>query len=270
MKWKKRGKGVIMIRNAFAGLLLALFAIPAANALNPCTTQSNSGNYMIYVDPVTFASTGANQRLFLDRLRFAVESNVQELRQKLLEDRSRVPNMPQVVVIPCDPQRTPQQSIDFTKTELKSLDEFGVVLELWGLVLDATGRGQVGYALVSATSQKLANPAIYTVNRVLGSNAESVQKAFSKDPVLVAYATIAVGTRMFQNSDFSSASSYLCGGAVKLSKVIAGALKAHPDLIFVAEQKDLLSATLDLRDKALRAAGTPPSAESTCPVEKTQ
>lgn len=259
-----------MIRNAFTGLLLAVFASPVATALNPCTSQSNSGNYMIYVDSVTFASSDGNQRIFLDRLRFAVESNVQELRQKLLEDRSRVPNLPQVVVIPCDPQRTPQQRIDFTKTELESLDEFGVVLELWGLVLDTSGNGQVGYALVSATSQKLANPAIYTVNRVLGSNAESVQKVFSKDPVLVAYATIAVGTRMFQNSDFSSAGSYLCSGAVKLSKVITGAQKAHPDLIFVTEQKNLLSATLELRKKALQAAGAPGSAESSCPVEKIQ
>lgn len=259
-----------MIKYPFTGLLLALFATPGATALDPCTTKSDPGSYMIYVDPVTFASAGANQGIFLDRLRFAVESNVKELRQKLLADRSRVPNMPQVVVIPCDPLRKPQQRADFTKTELKTLDQFGVVLELWGLVLDTNGHGQVGYALVSATSQKLANPAIYTVDRVLGSNAESVQKAFSKDPVLIAYATIAVGTRMFQNRDFSSASSYLCTGAVKLSKVVADVQKTNNDVIFVTEQKTLLAATLDLRNKALQAAGTPPSSESTCPVERTQ
>jgi hypothetical protein len=258
-----------MIKFAFTGVL-ALLATSGATALNPCTTEENSGNYMIYVDPVTLASSAANQGIFLDRLRFAVETNVQELRQKLVEDRSRVPDMPQVVVITCAPQRKPQQRTDFTKTELKTLDQFGVVLELWGLVLDTSGNGQVGYALVSATSQKLADPAIYTLNRVLGSNPESVQKAFSKDPVLVAYATIAVGTRMFQNSDFASASSYLCTGAVKLSKVVAGVQKANTDSIFVIEQKTLLSATLDLRNKALQAAGTPPSSESTCPLEKTQ
>ena len=72
-----------MIRNAFAGLLLALFATPAATALNPCTTQSNSGNYMIYVDPVTFASTGANQRLFLDRLRGFKRDRILKKIQKL-------------------------------------------------------------------------------------------------------------------------------------------------------------------------------------------
>jgi hypothetical protein len=258
-----------MIKYAFT-VLLALFSASVATALDPCTKQADSGNYMIYVDPVTLASAAANQGVFLDRLRFAVETNVQELRQKLVEDRSRVPDMPQVVVITCAPQRKPQQRMDFTKTELRTLDQFGVVLELWGLVLDTKGNGQVGYALVSATSQKLANPAIYTLNRVLGNNPESVQKAFSKDPVLVAYATIAVGTRLFQNSDFASAKVYLCTGAVKLSKVVAGVQKANSDLIFVTEQKALLSATLDLRNKALQAAGTSPSSESTCPVEKTQ
>jgi len=259
-----------MIKYAFTGLLLALFATPVASALDPCTTRSDPGSYMIYVDPVTLASAGANQDTFLNRLRFAVESNIKELRQKLLADRSRLPNMPHVEVIPCNPLRKPQQRSDFTKTELKTLDQFGVVLELWGLVLDTNGRGQIGYTLVSATSQKLADPAIYTVDRVLGSNAESVQKAFSKDPVLVAYATIAVGTRMFQNSDFSSASSYLCTGAVKLNKVVADAQKNNIDMIFVTEQKTLLAATLDLRKKALQAAGPPPSSESTCPVENTQ
>jgi len=55
-------------------------------------------------------------------------------------------------------------------------------------------------------------------------------------------------------------------GAVKLSKVVAGMQKANTDLIFVTEQKNFaFPATLDLRNKALQAAGTPPSPQSNVP-----
>jgi len=250
-------------------LLTALFAVPPVRALNPCTLQTATGNYLIYVDPVTFASANSSKSVFSDRLRFAVEANVQELQQKMFDDRQRNPKMPKVDVVPCDKQRAPQQTSDFTKKEIQSLDQSRVVLELWGFVIDpASGRGQLGYALVSATSQKIADPAVYTLNRVLGTNPETVQKAISKDPLLVAYATIAVGTRLYQNREYTSAASYLCSGAVKLKKVVVKESASTGSATFVAEQKSLLNGVIDLRAQALHQPGADSSIESTCPVEK--
>src|SRR5437879_9829543 len=103
-----------MLKSAIiVGLMVALFAAPPATALETCTTKhAGSGEYLIYVDRVTHASSGTHEEYFLNRLGFAVETNVKVLQKKMLDDRSRTPDMPQVVVVTCDPKRAPHQRID--------------------------------------------------------------------------------------------------------------------------------------------------------------
>jgi hypothetical protein len=223
----------------FSVLLAGVVALAAPcflqGQLISCSTPGSTDEYKIYVDDVRLPAAGVSLRL-RKRADFLRNAFLADL-NNTLQDRAAVKR--------CN-GRFPLDKSDFTDTQVDSLSNLRVVLEVWTAIEDqATAAGEFGFVLVPARS--IAPPAVFVVKDNFQRDVNSILK---RNKQLQAFAPVVLGTRYYQNQKYLEALPLLCQGHTQLQAVIA----APQDAQLLQREKDLLGRLDDIIDDSYRKA----------------
>jgi hypothetical protein len=244
-------------------LIAVMFALPAEAQLIPCSSAGGAGTYKIFVDEVRAGSGGGSGGAAAG----SIPKNLQGLRDFVVSDLTTL-TAGHAAVCRCD-RRFPLGSADFDDTEMNSLDNLRVLLEVWGVADDpANGRGVLGFVLVPAW--QLTPPAVYVVKR---GGASFLTEA-KRGAELRAFAPLALGIRSYRNLQYDDAIPLLCQGTHQLDVLLANPSAIDPSL--QSDVTKLLANVRKLTSDAIKSARRAPgsrygllqptaSGEFTCP-----
>lgn len=202
--------------------------------LKSCSMPGSASEYKIYVDDVRFPTSTVPLRLRkrADFLRNAFFNDL----SSTLQDRASIKR--------CD-GRFPLDTSDFDDTQVDSLNDLRVVLEMWTAVRDqVTADGEFGFVLVPARS--FAPPAVFVVKDNFQRDVNSILK---RNKQLQAFAPVVLGTRYYQNHSYLDALPLLCQGRTQLQAMISGPPQEAP---LLQKEKDLLGKLDEVIDDSYR------------------
>lgn len=241
-------------------LALTLTSTLSAAQLIDCTMSGSPDEYKIYVDDVRLPASNVPPRL---------RNRAQYLRTALFNELSNS-WQDHASVKRCD-RRFPNDAAEFDDTQVGSLNNLRVVLEVWTAIDDvAAADGEFGFVLVPARS--MIPPAVFVVK---DKSQGDVNLILKRNKELQAFAPIVLGTRLYQNHSYIDALQFLCQGHTQLqSTVLRQASGANSQLL--RREKDLLvtlDAVIDDSYKQAKASGGPqfaaitpdPNGQYTCP-----
>ena len=226
-----------------AGAVAMLFRPGIVHAqLIPCKMPGSAEELKIYIDDVRVkdASVPRALRSRLELLRTTLQQNLSatvtdQASVKLCTDR-----------FPTDPS-------EFNSTQIDSLNNQRVVLEVWAsLPGQSGGQGEIGFVLVPAKS--VVTPVVFVAREDLNGD---VLKLVKKSRELQAFAPVVLGTRHYKNEEYESAVRFLCEGESKLQLALKGSNDpaASPEQkAFVDREKALLAQVQSMVDDSIRKA----------------
>jgi hypothetical protein len=247
--------------NFFMGLLAATaMSISSAAQLRDCTTPGSPDEYKIYVDDVRLPSSNIPARL-RSRAQYLRNALFNELNNSWQDDAS---------VKRCD-GRFPNDVAEFDDTQVGSLNNLRVVLEVWTAIDDvAAADGEFGFVLVPTRS--ILPPGVFVVKDKFEGDVNVILK---RNKELQAFAPIVLGTRLYQNHSYIDALQFLCKGHTQLQSTVSRQASSSNSQLLQRE-RDLLAkldVVIDDSYKEAKASGEPQfaalspdlSGQYTCP-----
>lgn len=190
---------------AFILIIPWLLGSQALADLISCSSAEHDESYKIFVDEVKMTSAAPASA--------ALSRGLSGLRDFVYSDLSAL-TVGQASVHRCD-ARFPRNEGEFDETEVSTLENLRVLLEVWGAADDPT-RGRLGFVLVPAW--KLTPPAVYVI-RTGSSDFLAQARRVTEFRV---FAPLALGIRAYQNQHYTEAIPPLCKGVHELDTLLVG------------------------------------------------
>lgn len=216
---------------------------PAAADLKACASPGPAPTYKIFVDDVKSTSGAPPSAAQL--------KDLTGLRDFVVSDLTTLAGA-QASVRRCD-NRFPADSGDFDDSEVDSLDNLRVLLEVWGSAEEvATGRGLLGFVLVPAWT-----PSLHTVYVVRRDGPNFLAQA-KRGTELRVFAPLSIGLRTYKNKNYADAVSPLCQGITELQTLLSQP-SAGADASLQASETNLLINARQIASDAIEKARAPGS-----------
>jgi hypothetical protein len=225
-------------------LVLTAMSVSSVAQLIDCTMPGSPDEYKIYVDDVRFPGSNVPPRL---------RSRAQYLRTALFNELSNSWQDHASVKL-CD-RRFPNDAAEFDDTQVGSLNNLRVVLEVWTAIDDvAAADGEFGFVLVPERS--ILPPAVFVVRDRFQGDVNSILR---RNKELQAFAPIVLGTRLYQNQSYINALQFLCEGHTQLQSTVLRQ-GSGPNSQLLQRERDLLAkldTVIDDSYKQAKASGEP-------------
>jgi hypothetical protein len=191
----------------------------------------------MYVDDVRFPQSSVPPRL-RNRAKYLRNALFNELSNSW-EGRASVQR--------CD-RRFPNNPGEFDDTQVGSLNNMRVVLEVWTAINDvAEADGEFGFVLVPTRS---IIPPVFVVKDKFQGDVNSILK---RNQELQAFAPIVLGTRLYQNHGYIDALQFLCQGHTQLQSTVLRH-SSTPNSLLSQREKELLTQLDAVIDDSYRQA----------------
>jgi len=225
-----------IVSAVFAGWMTLAAPCRLHGQLIDCSMRGSAEEFKIYVDDVRVPDTGV-PRLLRQRANFVHDAFFNDLNSALQDQAS----------VKLCKGRFPLEKSDYDDTQVDSLNNLRVVLEVWTAIEDqTTANAEFGFVLVPARS--IAPPAVFVVKDNLKRDFNSILK---RNKQLQAFAPVVLGTRYYQNHSYPDALPLLCQGRTQLQALISG---PSQDAQLLQREKDLLGRLDDIIDDSYRKA----------------